>query len=102
MVPVKARVEFPFKNIAILITVTRSDVQITAMADEEPLLNITTEAFSGRSRTKPKLDRRDRVSKLDNLLGAVCTDCSIVACDVDNSITVSCVSNYQLLTMTCG
>ncbi|KAI0229687.1 hypothetical protein LSAT2_019871 [Lamellibrachia satsuma] len=27
---------------------------------EEPVLNITTEAFSGRSRTKPKLDRRDR------------------------------------------
>ena len=32
------------------------------MAEEEPVLNITTGGFSGRPKTKAKLNRNERVS----------------------------------------
>ena len=37
-------------------------MQLPTMAEDEPVLNITTEAFSGRSKTKSKLNRSERVS----------------------------------------
>ena len=46
-----------FKNIGVLTT-----MQLPTMAEDEPVLNITTEAFSGRSKTKSKLNRSERVS----------------------------------------
>ncbi|KAK2190355.1 hypothetical protein NP493_83g04057 [Ridgeia piscesae] len=38
-------------------------MQLPTMAEDEPVLNITTEAFSGRSKTKSKLNRSERMRK---------------------------------------